>query len=221
MKYVAYYRVSTEGQGRSGLGLEAQRSSIQRFLGSVGGQIIAEFTDIQSGKQASREGLQQAISICTKQGANLIVGKLDRLSRDGWRVLVQLEDSGIQYIDAESPNDDEVIKAIKFSLARDERKKISQRTKAALQVKKEQGFKLGSPENLTEEARYKGNEGNRLKARSNPNNIRAAAFAKTLRKQGFNYSEIARELNANGFQSSRGGEIHNFQVRRLIEMFST
>lgn len=219
MKYVAYYRVSTEGQGRSGLGLEAQKASILRFLGSLGGRIIEEFTDIQSGKNASREGLQNAIALCVKQNATLVVGKLDRLSRDGWRVLVQLEDSGINYIDADSPNDDEVTKAIKFSLARDERKKISERTKAALQIKKAQGFKLGSPQNLTDEARARGNEGNRRKARSNPNNIRAAAFAMALQGQGLNYTQIASKLNENGFHASRGGEFKSFQVSRILKMF--
>jgi DNA invertase Pin-like site-specific DNA recombinase len=134
--------------------------------------------------------------------------------------MVQLEDSEINYIDADSPNDTDTIKAIKFSLAKEKHQNISDNTRKALQEKKAQGFKLGSPKNLTDQGRKRGNEGNKRKALNNPNNIRAAAFAQTLKEQGLNYSEIARLLNQNGFQSSRGCKIHSFQVKRIIEMFA-
>ena len=223
-KFVCYYRLSTDRtknktKGQTGLGLEAQKRAIHSYIESVDGEVIGEFKDIESGGKATRSGVQEAILLCSQEQATLIIHKMDRLSRDGYRIMTQLEDAKVRYIAADSPHDSEVIKAIKFSFAKDELKKISSRTKAALQELKAKGVKLGTPKNLTQEARKKGAEATRLKALTNSNNVKANAYASVLRKSGMSLREIAAELNSKGFKTSRGKLFNAMQVKRVIEMF--
>jgi DNA invertase Pin-like site-specific DNA recombinase len=216
-KFVGYYRVSTEKQGRSGLGLEAQRQAVRQYVAHQGGHLLTEYKDVSSGRRTDRAGLQAAILDCQQHKAVLIVATLDRLSRDGFRILIQLEEAGVSYIDASSPQDNELIKAIKFSFAKDERQKIAERTRAALAVKKSQGVKLGTPDNLTDAGRRVGQQVRQENARLNIRNRQAGKLAKLLHERGESLSEIARQLNAHGFTARRGGTFHPMQVRRLLE----
>lgn len=216
MNYIGYYRVSTKEQGVSGLGLASQQESVRRYISCVNGNLIEEFTDVASGKADNRENLNNAIIACQKHKAVLVVKKIDRLSRGGFKIAVRLDELGIDYIESDSPNDNELLKNLKLAIAKDERQKISERTKAALAVRKSQGVKLGHLKNLTDEGRLKGSEAMRLKKELNENNRRAKAHAMTLRKDGMTLQQIAHELNSNGFQTSRGKEFSPTQVSRLL-----
>ena len=223
MKFVAYYRVSKPSQADSGLGLNAQRLAVSRYVGSINGDLVGEFEEVETGKKINRAELRQAIALCIRENAHLVFYRIDRLSRDGVRVMADLEEAGVNYIDAHSPSDNKLIKGLKFIIAMDERDKISQRTKEALRAKKlkEPDWQPGKAENFSDAGRKMGNEAMKLKARTNPNNIRAYALAKVLRRTGCNYSQIARELNQAGFLTSRGKHFRPQQAKLLFKTFAT
>ncbi|WP_282118057.1 recombinase family protein [Maribacter aquivivus] len=216
MNYIGYYRVSTKEQSLSGLGLESQEDSVRRYVSSVNGNLVNEFTDVASGKADNRMYLNEAIVACQTNKAMLVVKKLDRLSRGGFKIAVRLDELGIKYIESDSPNDNELLKNLKLAIAKDERQKISERTKAALAVRKKHGKVLGNLNNLTNEGRTKGAEAMRLKKELNENNRRAKAYSLKLRENGTTLQQIANELNSNGFQTSKGKEFSSTQVSRLL-----
>lgn len=211
--YVAYYRVSTKAQGNSGLGLEAQRASVAGF---VKGVIIAEFTEVESGQQDKRQQLQLAISRAKREGAVLIIAKLDRLSRNA-SFIFTLRDSGVNFQCVDIPDANTLTIGIFATLAQHERELISNRTKAALAAKIAQGAKLGKPENLTAAAQIKGVAGNQRRAADNENNRRALALASSLHEAGLNYGQIANRLNQAGFLTARGCHFQATQVMRLLK----
>ena len=213
MKYVAYYRVSTEKQGDSGLGLEAQRNDVRRFIHPD--NIDIELTEIESGRKHQRPILNDALRLCKEHGATLLIAKLDRLARNVSFVST-LMNSGVKFIAVDMPQATELTIHIYSAMAEDEAKRISSRTKAALKVKKEQGFKLGNPQNLTREARLKAIESNKQKALTNENNQRAKALIQEMRKSGISLQKIADKLNACGYKTSRNKEFNPIQVSRLI-----
>lgn len=214
MKFVAYYRVSTEKQGATGLGLEAQREAVINYIKPE--NIFREFTEIESGKKATRPILLEAIELCKKHEATLVIAKLDRLSRNV-SFISALMDSKVKFVCCDMPDANEITIHIFSAMAQFETKRISERTKEALRVKKDQGFKLGSPKAktaLTEEIRNKGYESIRQKARNNENNKRAKAFLTHL-KGSLVY--MAKVLNENGFKTATNKSFTPTQVKRLIE----
>ncbi|MEY3824529.1 MAG: hypothetical protein RLZZ13_451 [Pseudomonadota bacterium] len=210
MKYISYYRVSTEKQGASGLGLEAQRKAVIDFIKPE--NIGLEFTEIESGRKKERPILKQAIETCKIMNATLVIAKLDRLARNVSFVSALL-DSGIKFVCCDMPTANELTIHIYSAIAQDEAKRISQRTKDALAVKKAQGFKLGNPQNLTENARIKSIETRIKKANSNPNNLRAKAFLNALNGT---LQDKANILNENGFRTSTNKMFSPMQVKRLM-----
>jgi DNA invertase Pin-like site-specific DNA recombinase len=136
--YVAYYRVSTQKQGRSGLGLEAQRSNCENFVKGKGGAIVREFTDVESGSSRSRSGLWAAIEYAQKNRCALVIAKLDRLARDV-EFTFKVINTGIEIHFADMPVVNTMILGVFASVAQYERELISTRTKAALRAKKERG----------------------------------------------------------------------------------
>ncbi|OJW75393.1 recombinase family protein [Spirosoma sp. 48-14] len=212
-KYVAYYRVSTRAQGESGLGLEAQRSAVAGF---VKGAIIAEYTEVESGKNNQRVQLAAAIDRAKREGAVLVIAKLDRLSRNA-SFIFTLRDSGVNFQCVDMPDANTLTIGIFATLAQHERELISSRTRSALQAKIAQGAQLGKPENLTPEAQAKGTAANVRRAALNENNRRATSMAIMMLKAGKNFSQIAYELNQAGFRTSQGCEFQATQVMRLIQ----
>lgn len=212
-KFIAYYRVSTQKQGNSGLGLEAQRTDVRRFI-SKGGELIAEFQDIESGKKNNRPNLIKAIEECKKQEATLLIAKLDRLSRNA-SFIFTLRDSKIDFICCDMPNANSVTIGIMAVLAQDERERISHRTKSALAELKSKGIKLGSPENMTVEARMKGLETRKQNALENENNRKATALIISMKKGGKTFAKITRELNELGFKTRTGKFFQQNQVQIL------
>lgn len=212
-KYIAYYRVSTQRQGQSGLGLDAQRESVKNFIGSD--KLIQEFTDVESGANDKRPELLKALELAKKLGAILVVAKLDRLSRN-LTFISTLMDSKCKFIAADQPEANELTIHIFASIAQWERKRISERTKEALKQLKKRGVKLGSPKNLNAAAIKKSREVRTLKAKQNQNNIRAKSLVKSLFKSGMNLSQIANELNENGFKTAKDCIFKAEQVKRLL-----
>ena len=137
-EYVAYYRVSTERQGRSGLCLEAQKHAVRDFLESTGDTLRAEFVEVQSGKNEDRAKLLEALKLCKLTRSTLLIAKLDRLSRNA-AFLLTLQNAGTRFVAVDNPDMNETVVGILAVLAQAERKAISERTKAALAVAKRRG----------------------------------------------------------------------------------
>ncbi len=215
--YVAYFRVSTQRQGASGLGLSAQRTSVNHFI-QHRGEIIAEFTDIESGKKNNRPELLRAIACCNERGGVLLIAKLDRLTRNV-AFIFTLRDSGAEFICADMPEANTLTIGVMATMAQHEREVIGDRTRKALAEKKRAGFVLGKPENLTPAAVQKGLEVRQQNARGHENNRRAAALANSLRGAGQSWSEVARMLNAHGFLTRRGKPFQAVQVQRILALY--
>jgi DNA invertase Pin-like site-specific DNA recombinase len=215
--YVAYMRVSTQRQGTSGLGLQAQQEIIRKYLNGI--SPIAEFVEVESGRKSERPKLHEALELCKKNKATLIVAKMDRLSRNV-AFTSQLLDSGIEIVFCDFPRANRLVLTIIAAISEYEAGLIRQRTKAALQVKKENGCQLGKPENLVrnlDKAIANSRITNQEKARNNSNNKRAVAILRSLANKTSNLSEMARVLNEEGFQASRGGKFSAKQVSLLLQ----
>ena len=140
-KYVAYYRVSTQKQGKSGLGMDAQKATVNNYARGKG-QIEKEFVEVESGRKSARPQLQAAVEYCQNHGCTLLIAKLDRLARSVGFIFT-LRDAGIDIACADMPELNTLTLGIFASLAQYEAELISKRTKEALQAKKAQGHKLG------------------------------------------------------------------------------
>lgn len=214
MKFVAYYRVSTAKQGRSGLGLEAQRASVQGYVRD--GRIVAEYVEIESGKRDDRPKLAQAIAHAQREGATLIIAKLDRLARSV-AFIFALRDSGAKFIACDMPEANTLTIGLLAALAQHERELISERTKAALKAKKARGCVLGSPQNLTREGTLKAAEVRRRRALEDPANRRATELASLYRNCGLSYAAIAVKLNSNNHTTRRGKTFSACTIQRLLQ----
>ena len=204
MKYVAYYRVSTERQGRSGLGLAAQRTKVTSYV-TGNGLLVAEFCDIRSGRNDDRTELQRALTLAKRENAKLIIARLDRFSR---RVsfIASILEQGISLVCAEMPHASDFQLHIFAALAQEERRLISERTKAALAEAKRRGTILGL-------------NGKVLAAK---NRMAADRFAFGLRTKldaglmGGSYSEIARQLNDAGVLTATGKRFFPQTVKNYV-----
>ena len=141
-RFISYLRVSTERQGRSGLGLEAQRAAVLGYLNGGRGKHVAELVEIESGANAARPKLEEALTLCRAHRATLLVAKLDRLARDA-HFLLGLAKAGIDFVAADMPSANRMTVGIMAMVAEEERRMISSRTKAALAAAKARGVKLG------------------------------------------------------------------------------
>lgn len=215
--YIAYYRVSTQKQGNSGLGLEAQKTMVKHYL-KDSDVLLAEFEEVESGKNDNRPQLQKAIEKCKNEGAMLLIAKLDRLSRNAGFIFL-LKDSQVNFKCCDMPEANSLTIGIMAVLAQEERELISKRTIAALEELRNKGKKLGSPQNLTREAQKQGAEAMRQKALNNENNRKATALIVSLRETGKSYAKIAQQLNDNGFKTSRGYTFSASQVMVLYDRY--
>jgi DNA invertase Pin-like site-specific DNA recombinase len=212
MKYIAYYRVSTKKQGESQLGLKAQVQAVTRFISPE--LLFKSFTEIETGTSKKyRPILNEAIELCKKHDATLIIAKLDRLARNV-SFVSSLMDSGIKFKAVDMPQANELTIHIMSAIAQHEAKAISTRVKEGLA---QSDKKLGNPQNLTLEAKKRGLESIKLKAINNLNNKRALAFVKGLNHSNMKLREIANELNNNGFKTSTGKEFSTTQVIRILK----
>lgn len=202
-KFVAYLRVSTARQGRSGLGLEAQRDAVRTFVASRAGQIIApEYVETESGKRNDRPQLQVALARCRATGATLVVAKLDRLSRNA-AFLLTLRDSGVPFVAADMPEANTLTIGILAVVAQAEREAISARTKAALAAAKARGIKLGNPGGAANLKPGQGTSAASEAARSFAQGL--LPMVSDLEAAGLSLNAIARRFNDDGICSRRGG----------------
>ncbi|MBT0606829.1 recombinase family protein [Aequorivita echinoideorum] len=218
MNYISYIRVSTTRQGISGLGLQAQKSAVKNFL-KPEDNLLVEFQEVESGKNNERTMLKEAIQRCKEMNATLLIAKLDRLSRNV-SFIYTLRDSKIDFVCADMPNASPVTIGIMAVLAQDERERISQRTKSALEELKSKGVKLGKPENLSDFSRKRSLQVRQEKANNNINNRLATALIVSMRKENKSYSIIAEELNASGYKTRRNKNFSAMSVKRLYDRHS-
>lgn len=221
VQYVAYLRVSTQKQGYSGLGVEAQKQLIHNYLSDK--IPIAEYIEVESGRKTDRgrPKLKEALELCRKTGAKLIVAKLDRLARNV-AFLSQLLESDVDIVFCDFPQSNKMVLHILAAISQYEAELVATRTKQALAAKKAQGYTLGNPEHLMDkldEAVAKSVETNKRKAEENPNNKRTAAMLKVLAKEGRTLQEMADYLNEQGFTTSKGYRFSRSSVYVLLKRY--
>ncbi len=220
-KFVAYLRVSTAKQGRSGLGLDAQREAVRQFVVGRGGRIIApEFVEVETGSRNDRPELDKALKRCRLTGATLVVAKLDRLSRNA-AFLMTLRDSGVDFVAADLPEANTMTVGVMAVVAQHEREAISHRTKAALAAAKARGKSLGGfrarAPNIAKYQR-KGVEAVRQNALQAAEERRETIEA--LQQENISLNAMAERLNADSVRTSRGGRWTATAVKRTIARLS-
>ena len=221
MKAVAYYRVSTAAQGRSGLGLEAQRQAVESLCRLRGWELAASpFMEVESGKHSDRPELKKALHRAKITGAALVVAKLDRLSRNV-AFLAKLQESGVKFVAADMPEANELTVHIMAAVAQAERKAISKRTQEALRAAKSRGQILGNPNGAA--ALRQAGKGNAasiesIKAGASSRAEQLSPVIEEMRSHGvMSQAALARALNEGGFVTARGGRWHASTVRNLLK----
>jgi DNA invertase Pin-like site-specific DNA recombinase len=213
-RYVIYKRVSTEDQGKSGLGLEAQTRDISIYLDTYSPEpweVIAEFIEVESGANGDRPELKKTIEVAKKRKATLLVSKLDRLSRKVAFIATLMDDPKLSFRVASMPHADKFQLHIYAALAEQEREFISLRTKAALKEAKARGVKLGGLRDKTMKRNVV------LKAQANERARKLEGIVRPLRDSNASLREIAEALNGAGLETPRGGQWHPTSVMRLLD----
>jgi DNA invertase Pin-like site-specific DNA recombinase len=216
-KFVAYYRVSTQRQGRSGLGLEAQRTAVQDYLNGGDWRLVAEVTEVESGKRSDRPKLAEALKLCRLHGATLIIAKLDRLARNV-AFISNLMESGVDFHAVDFPQANRLTVHILAAVAEHEAKVISERTKAALAAAKRRGVKLGGYRGTTISKAMRKASAEAVAKRAD---ARAADLMPTIAELqaagATSLRAIAAGLNERGIPTARGGKWSAVQVQRVLD----
>lgn len=218
-KFVSYLRVSTQRQGRSGLGLEAQREAVAGYLNAGNWTLVSELVEVESGKRSDRPELSKALALCRLHRAVLLVAKLDRLARNVAFISALME-SGVKFVAVDLPQANELTVHIMAAMAEYEAKAISARTKAALAAAKTHGAELGG---LRWDITLVGQKGRIAALRTRQENAakyRADVLPIIEEKQrqgSVTLRAIADALNAEGTPAPRGGEWSAVQVKRILD----
>lgn len=212
--FIAYYRVSTDKQGKSGLGLDAQRQAVTNFVAGRG-NIIESFTEIESTRH-QRPELVSALDLCRKIKATLLIARLDRLARNV-AFISNLMESRVDFVAVDMPEANRLTIHILAAVAEHEREMISQRTKAALAAAKARGTKLGNPNPLSASRQAIAI----LKEQTRLFHATVRPLVTTLRAQGHSLAAIASELNQRRIPTSRGGAWYASTVRNVLRHTST
>ena len=217
-KFVAYHRVSTQKQGASGLGLEAQQDAVSKFLNGGSWELLAEFREVETGKGADalakRPQLKAALAACRKEGATLIIAKLDRLARNVHFVSGLME-SKVKFVACDMPEANELTIHIMAAFAEHEAKRISQRTKDALAVAKKRGVVLGKAgmANLRPNIEARQGVANAFAERLRPT-------FKYMEERGLSQRAMVAELNSIRIPAAKGGDWKLAQVQRVIKQLA-
>jgi len=210
--YVAYYRVSTDKQGQSGLGLEAQRNTVLQYVSRGGGELIREYTEVESGAEKRRPELAAALQECRRSKAVLVIAKLDRLARNV-HVISGLLESGVEFVAADNPHANKLMVHLLAAFAEHEREQIAARTKAALAAAKARGVRLGSAG---------ATRASENRAEANAYAMRIAPEIERLQNLGLvSANALAIELNRNCVPAKNGGRWHPTTVRRILARMTT
>lgn len=219
-KFIAYFRVSTTRQGESGLGLEAQASSVRDYVMNQG-TLVAEYTECESGKRSDRPQLDKALAHARRTGATLVIAKLDRLARNV-HFLSTLMETGVDFLAVDNPSASRLTVQILAAVAEDELVRVSSRTKAALRAYKERGGKLGAQDprcrRLSAEDARKGQEKGSRKTAENASQAYRdlVPTIEELRNAGKSYRQIAHKLNEEGHTTRQHRPWSATQVLRVL-----
>lgn len=220
MIYVTYFRVSTDKQGKSGLGLDAQRASVDQFITAKSGKVLETFTEIESGKKANRPELNKALRRCSLTGAVLVIAKLDRLSRD-IVFIANLQKSKVDFICCDMPDANTLTIGMMAVLAQYERELISDRTKAGLAAAKARGIVLGNPKL----SKVRNTDTTKATAIRRDNAVKRNQYLNELldeiRTQNVHHmssTELAVALNTAGYKTARGKSFTRTHIHRLSAM---
>ncbi|WOI29122.1 recombinase family protein [Sulfitobacter dubius] len=217
MKIVTYIRVSTDKQGRSGLGLEAQRAAIAAYAKTTSAVTVAEYQEVESGKNNARPELQKALKHARVTGAKLAIAKLDRLSRNA-AFLLNLQESGVDFTACDMPDASPFTVGIMAVLAQQESRMISERTKAAMQAARKRGKTFGNPHGAAPLRRAGKGNAAACEAQRDAALTRAQDLSDVLedlvQKGITSLRAQAEELNKRGIKTARGGRWHANSVAR-------
>jgi DNA invertase Pin-like site-specific DNA recombinase len=209
---IAYYRVSTERQGQSGLGLDAQRAAVAPYV--AGRDLLSEFVEVESGRKDNRPQLTAALAMCRQKQAVLVIAKLDRLARSV-AFISNLMASGVEFVAVDMPQANRLTLHILAAVAEHEREMISQRTRAALSVAKARGIRLGNPKP----------DMKKMNAMASSKAAQFRAIVKpvitSLHLEGRSLREIAREMNARHVTTAHGKLWHAASVRSILLQLRT
>lgn len=220
--FIAYYRVSTAKQGKSQLGIEAQKETVARYLNGGNWKLIAEYEEHESGKRNNRPQLQKALDACMRTGATLIIARLDRLSRNA-AFTTALMESNVKFLCCDMPEANEFMITTMAALAAVEAKRISTNTKAALAAAKARGTELGCAPgqcNVPVSARAKGGNisGQVRSAAAAKRHALVIDIVKELKAAGLSLRGIAERLNTEHVQPPRkGGSWNATSVKRITD----
>jgi DNA invertase Pin-like site-specific DNA recombinase len=209
MKIVTYKRVSTQRQGASGLGMEAQEEAIQAYINEHGAEIVGDFIEVESGRKANRPQLNEAIALAKKQKATLVVAKLDRLARNVHFVSGMLE-SKVDFVALDFPQANKFTLHIMAAMAEHEALLISQRTKAALASAKKRGIQLGRNGIIL-------GAQNRKRANQFADSLKTEVVAMIQSCRKKTLQNLANKLNSKGIQTRQGSEFKPTTVARLLK----
>jgi DNA invertase Pin-like site-specific DNA recombinase len=214
-KFVAYFRVSTDRQGKSGLGLDAQRKAILDYLNGGSWSLVGEFVEVESGKNSDRPQLAAALAACKKHKAKLVIAKLDRLSRN-LAFIATLMESGVEFVAVDNPHASKLTIHVLAVIAEHEREMISARTKAALAAAKARGQVLGNPR-LADAAKL-GREVAKANAQRFAANV--LPIIEEIERSGVtSHNAIAAKLNERNVRTARGGKWTHVQVGAVLRPF--
>lgn len=217
-KFISYHRVSTDRQGRSGLGLEGQKDAVRSYLNGGKWQLVAEFVEVESGKRNDRPKLAEALKLCRLHNATLIIAKLDRLARNV-AFVSNLMESGVEFVAVDFPQANRLTVHILSAVAEHETKAISDRTKAALAVAKARGTKLGGfrGSKISDEARAIGLASRQATAQARSTDL-APVIAELRAKGASSLGALAAGLSELGIPTARGkADWTAMQVKRVLE----
>lgn len=222
---IGYARVSTKGQGESGLGLEGQQAAIEAYAKQNGSTVVRLYVEVESGKKVDRPQLNLALAHSKRSKASLVVAKLDRLARNV-RFLASVIESGVDFVACDYPTANKLTIHFMSAVAEHEAEAISVRTKAALAAYKARGGKLGASlpqcrQNLTHSARLKGAKaaGLAVAAKANDAYVDLVPLMQQMRTKKMTQQAIADELNLQGHTTRRGKPWNQVQVKRVLDRF--
>lgn len=217
MKFITYYRVSTARQGQSGLGLDAQKAAVAAYVLGVGGDVVAEFTEVESGKRSDRPELARALAEAKRLGAVLLIAKLDRLARNV-AFIANLLEAGVDVRAADMPEANRFVLHILAAVAEQEGRAISERTRAALAEAKAQGRKLGwaIPSRRDEQRRAARTGANIGKLNADRFAANVMPLVNELVAGGMSLRQVAVTLNERGVPTARGGKWQAATVRNVL-----
>lgn len=222
MKFVAYYRVSTKKQGRSGIGLEAQKGIVEAFVAQRGGVLLGEFVEVQKGSRNVRAELSKALALAGRAKATLVIAKLDRLTRN-YFFCRDLMESKVDFVCCDQPHVDPFTIHILAAVAEQERKLISERTRYSNQIRRERGGLLGAHHpntpSICAEASRKGRAVSAVRSRAAARSAYVDLLPTMLdlrHRQKRSYKQVCDELNAGGQVTRNGKAWNKTQVRRIL-----